>query len=146
MSTTVLYPDINVLVYAYRDDSPYHEVCRRFIEAVADGRELFGIPELVRAGFVRVCTNPAAFLTPSPVADALGFIDDLLASPVCTSVVPGGRHWQIFSELCVASNARGNLVPDAYLAALAIETDAELVSCDRDFAKFPGVRWVNPAK
>lgn len=144
-TTTVVFTDINILVYAYRDDSPFHDVCRAFLERLVNGSEPFGIPEPARAGFVRVSTNPAAFHTPAPMADALGFINDLQTSPRSMSVVPGPRHWQIFSELCLASNARGNLVPDAYLAALAIEANAELATCDNDFARFDGLRWFNPA-
>ena len=78
------------------------------------------------------------------MVDALAFIKALRDSPEYQPVVPGSHHWDSFSELCLASHARGNLVPDAYLAALAIEGHAELATCDRDFARFPGLRWLNP--
>jgi len=138
--------DINVLVYARRPDSPHHDACRRFVEEMANGFEPFGLPHATESGFVRLVTDRRVFNFPTTMAEALGFIDVLRESPANRTVLPGPDHWRIFSELCLSANVHGNLVPDAYLAALAIEADAELVSCDRDFARCPGLRWMNPAK
>lgn len=137
--------DINVLVYARRTDSPRHRACREFVENLTNGSDTFGLPEATQSGFVRIVTNPRVFNEPTPMGEALRFIETIRAAPAHRAVVPGPRHWQIFSELCLASNARGNLVPDAYLAALAIEANAELATCDNDFARFDGLRWFNPA-
>ena len=136
--------DVNVLVHAFHAGSPEHREYRAWLEAVADGEEPFGLSELVLSGFVRIVTHPRVFDPPAPVADALAFADVLRSRPNAVPLAPGTRHWGIFSQLCRAAGARGNLVPDAYLAALAIETGAELVTSDRDFARFPGLRWRHP--
>lgn len=78
------------------------------------------------------------------MADALEFTDALRSQPNCVLVAAGPRHWEIFTRLCVESGARGNLVPDAYLAALAIESGSEWVTSDRDYARFRGLRWRHP--
>jgi toxin-antitoxin system PIN domain toxin len=138
------FPDINVMVYAHRDESPNHAACLRWLEELTNGTEAFGLPEPTQMGFLRIVTDRRIYDPPTSMREALRFLDEVKSSRSHQSVVPGPRHWQILSELCLTSDARGNLVPDAYLAALAIEADAELVSCDRDFARFPGLRWFDP--
>jgi predicted nucleic acid-binding protein len=76
--------------------------------------------------------------------NALVFVEALRAQPNCVLISPGPRHWPIFTGLCRAANARGNLIPDAYLAAAAIESGSELISTDRDFSRFTGVQWRPP--
>ncbi len=142
----MLFTDINVLVYARRPESPFHVECKRWLEDVVNGDTTFGLPEATQSGFLRVVTDQRIFRIPTSMADALAFLADIRSSDSYSPVVPGRRHWRIFSELCLSGSVSGNLVPDAYLAALAIEADAELVSCDRDFGNFPGLRWFNPAK
>lgn len=100
--------------------------------------------ELVLSRFLRVVTHPRAMTTPAPVEAALGFAAALREQPNAMILSPGPRHWGIFERLCREAGATGNLVPDAYLAALAIEHGAEVVTADRDFARFPGVRWRHP--
>ena len=100
--------------------------------------------ELVLSGFARVVTHPRVFDPPVPVAEALAFADALRGQPNAVIVPPGSDHWAIFERLCIAADARGNLVPDAYLAALAIESGSEWVTTDRDFSRFPGLRWRHP--
>lgn len=104
----------------------------------------FGMSELVLASFVRVVTNPRLFEDPAPVARALEAADALRVHPGAVAVLPGARHWEIFSRLCRDVGAKGNLVSDAYLAALAIESGSEWITTDRDFARFPGFRWRHP--
>jgi toxin-antitoxin system PIN domain toxin len=89
-------------------------------------------------------TNPRIFPDPDSVADAFEFTAALRSEPNATIVAPGPRHWDIFTRLCLESGARGNLVTDAYLAALAIEWGCEWITTDRDFARFPGLRWRHP--
>jgi uncharacterized protein len=89
-------------------------------------------------------THPRVFATPTPIDAALAFVEALRAQPQCVLLGPGGRHWEIFSRLCHEGGARGNLVPDAYLAALVIETGSELITADRGFGRFPGLRWRHP--
>jgi toxin-antitoxin system PIN domain toxin len=84
------------------------------------------------------------FDPPDPVLAALAFANAVRSQPAAVVVAPGDRHWMIFERLCGAADARGNLVPDAYLAALAIESGAELITADRDFSRFPGLRWRHP--
>jgi toxin-antitoxin system PIN domain toxin len=141
---TVVLPDVNVLVYAHREDTPHHEGCRRWIENLLNGDEAYGASELVLSGFLRIVTHPKVFTRPSSVAEALAFAEQLRAQPNCVLVSPGVRHWEIFERLCRDVDARGNMVPDAYFAALAIESGCEWISTDRDFSRFKGLRWRHP--
>lgn len=140
----MVLPDVNVLVYAFRADMAQHAPHRAFLRGLVEGDEAFGLSSQVLSGFVRVVTHPRIFATPDPVEDALSFTRTLRASERSVSVEPGPRHWEIFERLCRAGNARGNLVADAYLAALAIESGCEWITTDRDYARFPGLRWRHP--
>jgi toxin-antitoxin system PIN domain toxin len=131
-------------VYAYREDAPGHPAYRRWLDTLVDGEEAFGLSDLVWSGFLRVATHPRVFSPPSPLAHALTFAEALRGHPGCVSIAPGPRHWRIFSRLCRDADVRGNLVPDAYLAALAIESGSEWVTTDRDYSRFPGLRWRHP--
>jgi toxin-antitoxin system PIN domain toxin len=93
---------------------------------------------------VRVATHPRIFDPPASTAAALAFADALRSQPNAVLVAPGSRHWEIFGRLCRSAGAKGNLVPDAYLAALAIESGSEWITTDRDFSRFPGLRWRHP--
>jgi toxin-antitoxin system PIN domain toxin len=93
---------------------------------------------------LRIVTHPRVFATPTPIDVALEFAQSLRVRPNCVAVTPGARHWEIFTELCRATGTTGNLVPDAYLAALAIESGSEWVTTDGGFARFPGLRWRHP--
>ena len=106
--------------------------------------QAYGISDLVLAGFLRVVTHPRVFKTPTPLNQALTFARQLRDRPNCVVVEPGPRHWDIFTRLCQAAGARGNLVPDAWLAALAIESGCEWMTTDRDYARFQGLRWRTP--
>jgi len=140
----MVLPDVNVLVYAHREDSAHHAGCRGWVEKVINGDEAYGLSELVLSGFVRVATHPKVFAKPSTLSDAFAFIEQLRGQPNCVPVAPGPRHWGIFRALCAAAGARGNLVPDAYLAAMAIESGCEWITTDRDFSRFKGLRWRHP--
>lgn len=136
--------DVNVLVYAHRHDRPEHARMRAWLDAVLDGDEAFGVSDLVLSGFLRVVTHPRVFAEPTPLPIALDFVHVVRNRPHTVDVRPGTRHWEIFSALCRAVQARGNLVADAFLAALAIESGGEWMTTDHDFARFPGLRWRNP--
>ncbi len=136
--------DVNVLVHAHRQDAPHHNAYLDWLTALASSDEAYGLADLVLSGFVRVVTHPRVFSPPSPLEDALRFVDELRSQPNAVSVAPGPRHWDIFVGLCRKAEARGNLVPDAYLAALAIESGSEWITTDRDFGRFPGLRWRRP--
>lgn len=141
----MVLPDVNVLVYAHREDTALHAACRAWLEQVINGDEAFGLSDLVLGGFVRVATHPKVFAKPSPLADALEFTEQLRSRPNCVPVAAGSRHWEIFRTLCAQAGAKGNLVPDAFLAAMAIEAGCEWVTTDRDFSRFKGLRWSHPA-
>lgn len=136
--------DVNVLVYAHRPESPHHAETLDWLEAARRSDEPLGLTDLALSGFVRIVTNPRIFRDPTPIEVALTFVDDLLASPAALRLAPGPRHWSVFRRLCVSLGLRGGLVTDAYLAAVAIETGATLITTDRDFARFPGLRWQHP--
>lgn len=140
----MLLPDVNVLVYAHREDAPEHQRYRDWLAELIDSPEAYGISELVLSGFLRVVTHPKVFRDPSPLEAAVAFVSQVRDQPNCVPVAPGARHWSIFVELVRKSKAKGNLVPDAYLAALAIESGSEWVTADRDYARFPTLRWRHP--
>ena len=136
--------DVNVLVYAFRADLEHHEHCAEYVNATRDGNEAYGVSELVLSGFVRIVTSKRILKQPDTTDDALAFCDTLLEADNARPLRPGAGHWAIFSDLCRQMEARDKLVADVYHAALAIENGADWVSTDRDFAKFKGLRWVNP--
>ena len=100
--------------------------------------------DLVLSGFLRVVTHPRVFQSPSKPSDALKFANQLREQPNCVAVGPGEHHWEIFSRLCAAGAAKGNLVADAYLAAIAIENGCEWITTDGDFGRFRGLKWRHP--
>src|SRR4051812_34633713 len=136
--------DVNVLVYAFRADSSAHKVCRRWLEGMVRSEEAFAVSDQVLAGFLRVLPHPRVFNPPTPLAKALEFARILRDEPNAVAMMPEERHWDIFTKLCRGAEAKGNLVPDAWLAALAIESGCELITMDRDFARFEGLRWSSP--
>jgi toxin-antitoxin system PIN domain toxin len=140
----MLLPDVNILIYAFRPDAQDHQRFKEWLGEVVRGDESYGISELVCSGFLRIVTNPRVFRSPDPMEDALRFVEQLRSTSSCVPLSPGPRHWQIFTALCRTRGVRGNLVPDAYLAALAIESGSEWITTDRDFARFPGLRWRHP--
>jgi uncharacterized protein len=140
----MLLLDVNLLVYAFRVDAPDHAAYRQWLEGVVAAVDPFGLADIVLSGFLRIVTHPRIFDPPTPIEPALQFAEALRAQPTCMTVAPGPRHWAISVDLCRRTPARGNLIPDAYLAALAIESGSELVSTDRDYARFAGLRWRPP--
>jgi uncharacterized protein len=140
----MMLPDVNVLICAFRKEVPEHAACRTWLDGVVLGDERFGLSPLALSALVRVTTNRRAFSNPSTLDDAFGFCGDLLGQPHCQVVEPGERHWDIFGRLCAETNTRGPDVTDAWYAALAIEWGCEWVTLDRDFARFPGLRWHVP--
>jgi len=136
--------DVNILVYAHRPEAPRHEEYRAWIERARTDDEPFGLIDIVLSGFLRVVTNPRAFKEPTPLPVALEFLEGLRVGPASLRVTPGARHLTIFERLCRATEATGNAVPDAFLAAVAIEQGATWFSADRGFARYAGLRWRHP--
>jgi uncharacterized protein len=140
----VIATDVNILIFAMREDSHHHEICRRLIEKMIAGDEEYGVIDYVVFSFLRLVTNSRVFETPTPLENALSFADMFRNQRNARVIVPRSRHWSIFNDLCQSASARGDLITDAWLAALAIEHDALWLSTDRDFARFPDLRWRNP--
>jgi toxin-antitoxin system PIN domain toxin len=137
-------PDVSVLVYAHRAESPDHARYAAWVTALASSPEPFALSELVLHGFIRVVTNGRIFDPPSTTAEAFQFIDELIACTTCSVIRAGPRHWSIFRRLCAAGTVRGKLTADAVHAAVAIESGCEWVSADTDFARFaPPLRWLH---
>lgn len=133
-----------MLVYAHRGGSPESERIGAWLEEAANGTASFGLSTLVISRMLRVVTHPRVFESPTPIAEAIGFAQGLRARPNCVEISPGPRHWEIFSGLCEQTNAIGNAIPEAYLAAIAIESGSEWVTTDRGFGRFRGLRWRHP--
>jgi toxin-antitoxin system PIN domain toxin len=140
----VLIPDVNVLIYAYRTDAVNHIQYRSWLEHILASESQCGLSDLVLSAVVRIITHPGIWRGPTPLEGALEYVNWLRAHPRCLPVTPGERHWEIFTGLCKVAGAKGNLVSDAYFAALAIESGAEWITIDRDYARFPGLRWRHP--
>jgi uncharacterized protein len=140
----LILPDVNVLVYAHRRDADRHADYRIWLEQVMNADQTYGVADLVLSGFLRIVTHPKVFKEPTPLPQAVAFCAALRSRPNATVLSPGQRHWQIFTDLCTRVGARGNLIPDAYLAAIAIETDSDWVTTDGDYRRFAGLRVRHP--
>lgn len=136
--------DVNVLVYAKRLDAVHHDRFEAWLGEAYRTESVIGCSELILSSVVRIITHPRIFQEPTALDEALEYADNLRRHPACVAVVPGSGHWEIFTRLCRVAGAKGNLVTDAYLAALAIESGAEWITADRDYARFPGLRWRHP--
>ncbi|MEI6515559.1 MAG: type II toxin-antitoxin system VapC family toxin [bacterium] len=136
--------DVNILVYAFRKDATDHARYRNWLHGIVNAPSAFGISNLVLSGFLRIVTHPKVFKQPSTWIEATEFVRMVRNQPNCRSIACGERHWDIFTDLCRKADAKGNLVADAFLAAIAIESGCEWITTDRDFAKFPGLKWRHP--
>jgi toxin-antitoxin system PIN domain toxin len=139
----MLMPDVNLLVYAHREDEAMHEIARAWVDDTVNRSSPFGLSALVAVGFVRIVTNGRIYREPTPTPVALAAVESILARPNCRLCLPGSRHWQLVSQLCRETHAAGKLVADAQHAAVAIEHGCEWVSRDGDFERFEagGLRW-----
>ena len=140
----MILPDVNVLVYVHREDAPDHHAFSRWWEVQIASDEAIGMSDLVLSGFLRIVTHPRIFDPPTPLETALEFVAHIRSLPNYVAVSPGPRHWDIFTKLSRTAKAKGNLIPDAYFASLAIESGSEWITADRDYARFPGLRWRHP--
>ncbi|WP_283134047.1 type II toxin-antitoxin system VapC family toxin [Rhizohabitans arisaemae] len=136
--------DVNVLVYAYRTEEPNHSAYAAWVSGLVNGDESYAVADSVINGFVRVVTNHRIYRTPAPIEHALVYADRIRNQPHAVPITPGRRHWGIFEKLCRISGASGALIADVYLAALAIEHGCEVITADKGFARFPGLRWRHP--
>ncbi len=138
--------DLNVLLYVVNENAAHHPALLAWWEEAVNGDESVGLPWVVLLGFLRIATNPKIFPHPLAPTTALTKIDTWLSLPTTAVVRENDEHWRVLRSLLDDTGTAGNLTTDAHLAALAISHGAVLVSCDRDFARFPGLRWENPAE
>lgn len=140
----MVLPDVNVLIYAFRPDAPHHDRCSAWLQSVVTGNARFGLSPLALSAVVRITTDRRIYTEPSTALEAFSFCNNLLDQPHCQVVEPGERHWDIFQRICVETPMHGPRTTDAWFAALAIEWGCEWISMDRDFARFPELRWRKP--
>ena len=136
--------DANVLLYAVNEDSPHHAVALRWLNDVLSGYEPVGFAWTVLLAFLRLATKPALFPTPLTGQQALDVVENWLGAGPSVVLDPTARHLAVLRGMLEQLGTAANLVPDAHLAAMAVEHGAEIVSFDTDFARFPGVRWRTP--
>ena len=140
----MILPDVNLLVYAHNEASRFHAAAKQWWLEIVNGNQPVALCWASLMGFVRIVTHPGIQTDAVSVEDAFGMVDAWIEHPNVHWLHPGGRHYGLFRSLLTTAGLGGNLVTDAHLAALAIEHQAELYTTDADFARFPGLRWVNP--
>ncbi len=138
--------DANLLLYAVNKDAPLHAKAKAWLETTLSGRETVAFSWNVILAFVRLTTRPGLFRNALSPERAFDLVAAWLDQPSATVVNPGPRHLAILRGLLTSLGTGGNLTSDAHLAALAIEQNAELCSCDADFARFAGLHWRNPLR
>lgn len=141
----MLVLDVNVLLAVHRGDHPQHEPVRAWFDSLLRREEDFAVPVSVWASFLRLATNRRVFRVPTPLAEAFDFVDATAAQPGNVRGEPGPRHVHLLRRLCEEADATGDLVPDAVLAAIAVEHGGAVATLDRDFARFTSVRHVRPS-
>ncbi len=136
--------DASLLIYAYDSSSEHHQAARIWLEDVFSGYRPIRVAWVSVLSFLRIRTDPRIQSNPLTLAEAISIVDDWLAQPNFSILSAGDQNWKILAKLLPESQARGPLVMDAHLAALAIEHGAILCSNDRDFSRFPGLKYANP--
>jgi toxin-antitoxin system PIN domain toxin len=140
----VIVLDVNVLLYAFSASAPQHARAAAWLEEQLSSAVLVGLPWATIMGFVRISTDPRAYAEPYRVEEAAAIVDGLLERSNVAALSPGSEHWRIFRELLARAQVQSRQVSDAHLAATAMEYEATLCTTDRDFARFPGLKWKNP--
>jgi hypothetical protein len=140
----VIFVDANVLLYAYNSSSEHHAACRRWLEDALNGSEQVGFPWQTLLAFLRISTNPRVFVRSLQAAEAAAIVDDWLARPQAVVVEPDHEFWPALKHQLQAAQVSGPLVSDAAIATLALQHGARLCTTDRDFARFAGLRTIDP--
>ena len=138
--------DANVLLYAVDTRSPFHQPAKSWLEDALSGPTRVGLPWMSLTAFLRIATHPRASANPLSAAEAWSCVEEWLSAESAWIPVPTPRHADLLRRLIVDGDLRGNLIPDAHLAALALEHGVGVSSADSDFARFPGLTWVNPVR
>ncbi len=139
----MIIPDANLVLYAYDSQSALHSRAKDWLEGIFSGLEPVGLPWQTVHAFLRIATN-VKLRSPLTIEQAVQIADEWVNHPNIVLLAPGTRHWAIFQEVAVGGQARGPLLTDALLAALTIEWGGVLYTTDRDFSRFPRLRWKNP--
>jgi toxin-antitoxin system PIN domain toxin len=140
----VIVLDVNLLLYAYDDTSVHHSDARAWMKKTFSGPDLIGLPWQTVWAFLRLSTNSRIFTNCISMEKAIGIVQQWMELKYVRLLVPGERHWGLFRQMLLEGKVRGPLATDAELAALTIEYGGVLHTTDRGFARFPGLRWVNP--
>lgn len=143
----MILPDVNVLVYAFRADTPHHSSCARWLQSIIDRRQGIALCDAVVFGFLRIVTHQKIMSPPTPIDKALDFVRWLSEYPEVHWLASSRATLQAFDEITMQDlGVRGNLVPDAHLAALCIAHGATIATHNRDFARFEGLRRLDPLR
>jgi hypothetical protein len=140
----VIVPDANLLLYAHDSKSDWQPSAGRWLRQILSGPDTVGLSWISIGAFVRIATNSRLGRSQLPMTSAINIVDEWLAMRAVRLIVPGEDHWPILKEMLIAGRVQGPITTDARLAALTLEHGATLHTADRDFARFPGLRWVNP--
>ena len=141
----MILADVNVLIYAFRQYSARHTVCKPWLDKIVTGDAQFGVSPAVLSAIARITTNPRIFRHPSPINEVFAYCDNLLNQPHCVIVQPDERHWTIFKRLCIETGTRGARIIDAWFGALAIGHACTWITYDRDYTRFRELDWQEPA-
>lgn len=137
--------DVNVVLATHRANHVHHVPVLVWFDRLVSDDAPFAVPAMVWAAFLRLATNRRVFPVPTPRADAFAFIEATRAQPGHLDLAPGTRHLALLRELCEEGDAVGDLIPDAVIAAIAAEHNCIVATLDRDFARFPSVRRLDPS-
>lgn len=140
----MIIPDINLLLYAHNEAAPYHASARKWWSNCLNNSEPVALPWIVSLGFIRLTTHPRVLTDPLSPEQAIDYVSSWMVRPNVLVIEPGKTFHTHFFGYLKALGTGGNLTTDAYLAALAVEHQAELHSNDTDFYRFNGLRWRNP--
>ncbi len=140
----MILPDVNLLVYAIDEISPFHEQSREWWDQLLSSTKPVGLSYPSILGFIRLTTNRRIFESPLSIDAAVGYVESWLGQPNTTLLLPTARHWRMLAKFLRSTGVGANLTTDAHLAALAIEHGCTLCSNDGDFERFEGLRWENP--
>jgi toxin-antitoxin system PIN domain toxin len=143
---SVLVLDVNVVLAAFRDDHVHHPILRPWFDELLAGPEPFAVPVGVWGSFLRLATSRRAFPVPAPLAEAFAFVDAVTTHPRHLRLEPGAQHLKLLRVICEEGNATGELIPDAVIAAIALEHGGAVASLDRDFARFPSIEHIVPGR
>ncbi len=142
----MITPDANIVLYAYNEDSKFHNAARDWFEDQVNSKLMLGMTWQVATAFLRISTNPKAFPVPFELGEATAIVSEWVSHPKIKFLVPTSNHWEIFRELVLDGQTTAALMMDAHLAALAIENGATLATTDMDFTRFSKLKTINPLK